>query len=154
MNTATAVPITLDPDNPRHGTAWWLLTGPWHPLWTQFTLSVIPLRDTPGLPPAKLHYPGATHELLVMALNPCHIHTPQGLANDQPLHYLEPYGVRGTCQIYALLTAADEELPAIAEACAKACISGELSPLPGPDPAQDRAAWANYIARLRAQEAS
>ena len=50
----------------------YLLTLPEaHPAWSQFILTVCHLRDVPGqTKPAVKHFPTATHELLLMALNP------------------------------------------------------------------------------------
>jgi hypothetical protein len=58
----------LDP----HGMTirWYLCDGPWHPLWYQFILGCVHLRPVEGMPPAKLHFEGATHEVHVIALNP------------------------------------------------------------------------------------
>lgn len=49
----------------------WLLTLPGHhPLWQHYCLSVISLADIPGVPPAVKQFPEATHEILLMAMNP------------------------------------------------------------------------------------
>lgn len=50
----------------------WLMTAPgWHPVWSQFYLIVVRLRDdVPGLPPPVRRFPSATHELMVFALRP------------------------------------------------------------------------------------
>ena len=143
MNTAS---------NPRHGTtvAWWLLTGPWHPLWTQFAICVVHLRDTPGLPPAELHYPGATHELLVMALDPSHVHTPEGLANSQPLHYLRPL------DFVHQFTATDDEMRELARCLANACAAGQLTPSTDDNRTHYREQWLTSclrtLAHIRGEE--
>lgn len=49
----------------------WLVYAPYaHQLWHSYAISCINLRDIPGIPPAKLNLPGATHELMVFALDP------------------------------------------------------------------------------------
>lgn len=49
----------------------WLLTAPMaHPAWSQYNLAVVRLREMPGWPPPKRQFPGATHEFLVVALDP------------------------------------------------------------------------------------
>lgn len=51
----------------------WLISAPvFHPMWSQYALLVVRLRDLPGWPPPHRQFPGATHELLVVTLNPEH----------------------------------------------------------------------------------
>lgn len=55
------------------GLTFWLvqLDPPQHPAWSWYMLSTIHLRPVPGQSKAPtLHYPAATHELLVLALDP------------------------------------------------------------------------------------
>ena len=54
-------PTTLD--------AWFLDLPQVHPFWPRYLLSVVHLRPEPGFGPPVLHYPGATHELIVVALD-------------------------------------------------------------------------------------
>jgi len=43
---------------------------PVHPFWAQYQLSIVHLRNIEGqTEPVKLHFPGATHEIQLMALN-------------------------------------------------------------------------------------
>lgn len=41
-----------------------------HPAWHSYMIACVNLRDIPGVPPAKINMPGATHEILVYALDP------------------------------------------------------------------------------------
>jgi hypothetical protein len=41
-----------------------------HPAWDCYLLSIIHLRDVPGIPAAHREFPTATHEILLWALNP------------------------------------------------------------------------------------
>lgn len=41
-----------------------------HPLWWIYALSIIHLRHIDGVKPAHVKFPGATHELMLLALNP------------------------------------------------------------------------------------
>jgi hypothetical protein len=41
-----------------------------HPHWQNYFCSVIHLRDVPGLDPATIYLEGATHEMLLWAMNP------------------------------------------------------------------------------------
>jgi hypothetical protein len=58
---------------PHSGIAMWVIHVPQsHPHWPWVRLSLIHLRDVPGLGPAHIFLPGATHEIIVQALNPDH----------------------------------------------------------------------------------
>jgi hypothetical protein len=123
--------LTIAPElNVGGGTlAWWLLTGGWHPLWPQFVLHVLSLKPAADLPEPVLHFPGATHELLVVALNPGtnppRLHAPETLVSGGLAAvggYLPPEDVAHQFE------ATDEEMVALAEACAKACVLGLLTP--------------------------
>lgn len=49
----------------------WLITyPPAHPLWSQYYLSGIRLMPLDGFGPAKLQFPGATHEIMLVVLHP------------------------------------------------------------------------------------
>jgi hypothetical protein len=50
----------------------WVITSPgWSPAWEQFLLGVVRLDDdVPGFPAPVRHFEGATHEQLLVALNP------------------------------------------------------------------------------------
>lgn len=51
----------------------YLVHAPWsHPFWPWKVLSLVMLRAVPGLPPAKVFLVGATHELMLMPINPEH----------------------------------------------------------------------------------
>lgn len=53
------------------GLCLWFLHAPGaHPLWPWHAVLVCALRDFPGLPPAKVHAPGNSHEILIGALDP------------------------------------------------------------------------------------
>ncbi len=41
-----------------------------HPLWSHYTIMCVALREVPGLPKATVGLDGATHEILVFALDP------------------------------------------------------------------------------------
>lgn len=125
-----AVRLGIDPALDGAGTTvtWWLLQGLWHPLWPQFVLSVVNLREVDGMPPAQLRFPGATHELMVVALNP---------GDPLRLHdieTLESGGFRGVggyltpIDVVHQFEATDEEMTHLAELCARACTLGVLTP--------------------------
>jgi hypothetical protein len=105
----------------------WLITAPvFHPAWSQYLLTVVRLRDgIPGFPPPKRQFPGATHELLVITLNPeqgpygadlCHRYARGGMP------YLTPVNV--THQIEGT----DGEAAELARFAAWGVINGHLEP--------------------------
>ena len=124
----TATHLQVNPDLPGADTTvcWWLLSGlRWHPLWNQFALVVVHLRPTHGTPPPRLHFPGATHELLVMALNPERgPRTPTDLAANGlgPNAWLTPLDVVHQFE------ATDTEMQTLAGMLAEACVQGWLTP--------------------------
>lgn len=55
-------------------TGTWLLHCPGeHPFWSWYIVSSCALRDVAGVRPAKVNVLGATHEILVIALNPDYV---------------------------------------------------------------------------------
>lgn len=68
----TAVPVVVPPV-PECACllAHWLITARhFHPHRVQWVLAANSLADFPGFPPAQLNFPGATHEFIVMPLDP------------------------------------------------------------------------------------
>lgn len=54
--------------------AGWIVFAPWaHLAWSYYGICVIHLRDVPGVEPAHVSLPNATHEILVMALDPSRV---------------------------------------------------------------------------------
>ena len=52
------------------GLGTWLVEGPFHPMWDQWLVSVITLSHIDGVQDAHQQFPGATHELSMIAINP------------------------------------------------------------------------------------
>lgn len=49
----------------------WLIHHPTsHPFWSYYLVSLIHLRDVPGVPPANKQFDAATHEILFLTLDP------------------------------------------------------------------------------------
>jgi hypothetical protein len=49
----------------------WLIEAPWaHPMWHSYILSLIHLRPIEGVKPPVIHLKGATHEMMLWALDP------------------------------------------------------------------------------------
>ena len=76
---ARAWRVVLSPDAPPATTATlaaWVISGPFHPAWHYWVLSVIHLRDLAGVPPAKKHYPEADYEFVIASLDDLGGHDP------------------------------------------------------------------------------
>lgn len=82
----------------------WLLTLPdHHPLWDHYSLSVITLAEIPGVPAPVIAVPGATHEILLLALDPNSTPQPD---NPESFVYLTPVN-------YAIQVQLESDTPAI-----------------------------------------
>ena len=130
----------------------WLVTAPHaHPLWSQYALVVVRLRDLPGFPPPKRQFDGATHELLVVALNPEHgPMTPERVTrlwrNGRSLPYLTPVNIAHQ------IDGADEEAERLAEMAAKGVVHGLLLPETGDAPERIREAWKASLVKTLAHQ--
>jgi len=89
-----------------------------HPLWKYYSVNCVSLKNIPGLSPAIIRMPGATHEIMVYALNPNYVPT-----IDDFIHILHPCNFAG--QWYA---ASDEIAAQKVEETVKEIINGGLSP--------------------------
>lgn len=160
---------TAEPDHEgSHGRAWrlaipddsgnwqyaatvchYLITAPaYHPLWSQYVLAVIRLGKMDGVPDAHLQFPGATHELMVVAMAPdtghggpdgCQQHTPECMNGEHPrnrdLSFLQPGNVAWQT------VAADEEMEQLADMAVQAVVSGIWNPETAGSPDAIREAW-------------
>lgn len=69
----------------------WIVRAPYaHPLWSHYVVMCIALRDVPGVPKATIHLEGATHEVMVFALDP----DTRPALNDYP-RMLQPINFTG-----------------------------------------------------------
>lgn len=139
--TARRIPPANYRDSKPAGIDGWIITAPHaHPLWSQYALAVVSLAEIPGQPDAHRHYPEATHELHVLALNP--EHGPYDAARIGPpgtIHYLTPVNIAEQ------ITATDDQARRLAELCARAVVDGVLTPETGDAPDRIRAAWRSSI---------
>ena len=119
----------------------WLIEGPFHPLWNQWQLSVIHLRDIEGVKPAFKQYPEAEYEFLIVSLNPdrrCDVDELESTGNwgDPAVpKFLTPADV--TKQFDGVT---DRQAVEIGEAAIRGIVSGELSP-----DSDFRSAWERLI---------
>lgn len=99
----------------------WLINHPnAHPLWNQWTVGLLHLKPVPGMPSAKLQYPEAEFELLVIAQNPDY---PISDLDDIQLAPLHPIDV-----IKQFHGVNDEVADHIVERLVEAVVQGNLSP--------------------------
>lgn len=126
----TAVKIDIDPTLSGASTtvACWLLNGDWHPVWGQFVITVVTLADLPDVEPAKLQFPGATHELLVVALNPGSPPVKHKAAALAKGGFAGVGGFLTPVDVVHQFTATDEEMVRLVELCVKACVDGAMTP--------------------------
>jgi hypothetical protein len=69
----------------------WLIQHPGaHPFWQFWCVTCVTLKDVEGMPPAKKHFPEATHEILFLAINPDYPPDPEEFLQGAPMHWLSP----------------------------------------------------------------
>jgi hypothetical protein len=130
----------------------WLLTAPQgHPLWSQYLMPVVRLRDEPGFPPPKRQFPGATHELLVVALSPEQgPYTPENMRRfcEGPqkgrLPYLTPINIAHQIE------GTDEEARHLAACAAWGVTAGVLWPETADAPSRIRGEWKSSLVKTLA----
>lgn len=99
----------------------WIVSAPWaYPLRSCYMIACVSLKDSPGLQPAKVMLPGATHEVFVVALDPEQKRIP---LNDSP-KMLRPVNFAGQW-----VAASDDDARLKIEGCVKEIvIHATLSP--------------------------
>lgn len=106
----------------------WLVTGPFHPLWNYWSISVIHLRDIPGVKPANKQYPEAEYEFMIVSLNPDRAPHPD--RPNETFHHLTPIDV---AEHFHGLT--DDQAKELCELAVRSIVGGLASP------DQDWRAW-------------
>jgi len=97
----------------------WIVEAPWaHPMWHSYVIAVIHLRPIAGFPPAVIRLQGATHEVILFALDPSHTPT-----LDNFPKFLSPSNFVGQW-----IAESDEAAVAKMDACVDEIIAGRLSP--------------------------
>ena len=122
----------------------WLVNAPGaHPLWSQWVIACVrPDDDVPGFPPPHRQFEGATHEVLIVAVNPDHPITPELAAqSDYELVYLEPVNLASQ------VTATDDEMRLVVAGMAWACAHGVMTPEPWLGYGSFREAWLTTIVK-------
>lgn len=139
--TASQIPPGHLTDTPATLAAWIISAPHWHPAWSQYLLAVITLADIPGTRPATVYVPGATHELIVAALNPERGPHAAATATNASLDLLRPVNIAQQ------FTGTDDRARELAALCARAVTDGILAPETGDAPELIRAVWAQSIAQ-------
>lgn len=102
----------------------WLLDCPGaHPFWRFHTLNLVHLRELEGQPPVRLAFPGASHELLVLALDPHHDAELTPLDWKTCAHFMMPPDAS-----VQFVAQDDEAALHVAELAARAVAEGVLIP--------------------------
>lgn len=124
---AERIPIPAIPEA-SETVAWWVITAPHaNPLWTQYLLCCIRLREIERLPPPVRDFPGASHQVTVFTLNPeLGAHTGATMVTRArtggALPVLQPVNV------VAQFEATDAEMDELTTLAAAAVVDGHLSP--------------------------
>lgn len=121
----------IDPkrqDGSLHATiCHWIVKGGFHSFWNTWQITVVHLRDLPGLPPAQKEFLDATHEFMIVALDPGKDvktminYDPDKLPYPTPM--LQPIDVAVQFHCHSDAQAAD-----IGDIAAKAIMAGYASP--------------------------
>lgn len=126
----------------------WILTHPQgHPLWSQYLLAVVRLTDNPDFPPPKRQFLGATHELLVLALDPGKgPYAPDTMDRflDGMLPFLTPVNIAHQIE------GTDDEAGLLAAYAAWGVTVGALWPETGDAPDRVRAQWKSSLVKTLA----
>lgn len=137
--TAQRIPRTHYTNKPATLDAYIITAPGWHPLWTQYMLALITLADTPGEAPATITRPGATHQIITLAMDPDHgPYTPDHVTQGR-VAYLRPGNIGEQ------FTATDAEALDVIALCARAVLDGILNPETSDAPTRIRATWASSI---------
>lgn len=110
----------------------WLIHAPGQsPAWSDYQVSVIHLRDIPGVPNARIGRAGATHEMVICALDPTYRPNARDHESRVPL-----LPMNAEIQF----TGTDEQAISLAELAARAICNGAL-PAEAPTRGQGQQIW-------------
>lgn len=106
---------------PDAGVEVWLVKAPWaHPWWHSYVIMLFHLRPMAGVDNPKLYVAGATHEIIIFALD-----------NDQPVALDKPWAkaMLHPCNFAAQFIAAGDTAAALkVQECVQNIVLGILSP--------------------------
>jgi hypothetical protein len=126
----------------------WLINSPgWHPLWSQYVMSAISLKSHRDLPEAKLKFEGATHEILLVALNPDFPQTVgsiKGHAKTGKMPFLKPVNIAEQFEC------TDDEVRQMCWYACRAVVYGGLNPETSDAPNLIRENWLTALTKTLA----
>ena len=137
--TAHRIPRANYTGNPAALDGWIITADHWHPLWSQYLLSLVTLADVEGAPPANKRSAEVTHELTVLALDPDHGPYEAATYGTSDLRYLTPVNIAEQ------FTATDDQALRITHLCVRAVLDGRLTPETGDAPTLIRSWWHAHI---------
>lgn len=120
----TAVEITYDPDTVDRPdqlatvTAWFLHCPGQSPAWEHYLLATVHLRPIEEVKPAVINVPGATHEVLLLALDPAKDPVP---TDNLSWSYLRPYNLVEQVEVPD-----DDAARSLLRMCTQAVVDGVL----------------------------
>lgn len=104
------------------GVAQWVVEAPAaHPFWHSYFVSLVHLRPIPGTPDPLIYDPRATHELVIMAMDPDHPRHAQMIGGGW--RWLEPANFAAQ-----LIEPSDVTADAQVRAAVEAIVAGTLNP--------------------------
>jgi hypothetical protein len=124
---AWQIDLSKAPDCPEKPgmVATWLINVPGaHPFWSYWTITVMSLRDLPGVKPAFKKYPEAEYEFMILTVDPerCPEPDPDEIAaKGHP--FLTPVDV-----VEQFHGVTDQDASRIAEGAVNAILTGNISP--------------------------
>lgn len=108
-----------DPPDWRAHIGGWFIEAPGQsPAWQHYLLSAIHLRPIEGVKPAVIREPGATHEFLLLAMDPARNPHPE---NPDSWSYLRPYNL-----MQQVIASNDAAVAKILDGAARAVAEGRL----------------------------
>jgi hypothetical protein len=107
--------------SPHATLASWILECPHlHPVWSYWLVSLVHLRDVPGVPAPTKKDPTNEHEICIFAFAPDHVPDPDDREGWQLL--------RGPCVVEQISSLTDAQAMLVTERCVELCVEGRLSP--------------------------
>jgi hypothetical protein len=125
----------MEPESPACLAAWLVNRPGAHPWWQFYIVSIVHLRDVPGVAPAKKTFPEAAYEFQITTIDPERCPSPEPEAGSYPL--LHPSDV-----IHQFHGVKDEDAVRIAELAVAAIVDGLLSP-----DSDFRSAWKDSLSK-------
>lgn len=118
--------MQVTPRRPDHqaSIAAWLINGPYHPFWRWWQLAIVHLRPIEGVKPAAIHRDGASHEIMILSIDPNHPPDIDELEQGEGhLRYLTPPDL-----VHQVVGLTDEQACELVDLMIGPILDGQLSP--------------------------